>query len=368
MRTYTVAANDSPASIAARFAGCPRCGSDLIGANPSKPAVTLPNGFRTFQSLRIGETINLPEAWFNGQHDALPAAYFARLPNADGVSFGVGDAAIAQGRWQPPTYPEHHRHGAIRHVPIIEQVTWPTPGPFGCPDGTVYEPISKLCIPAPVQVEIAKAETIPPTQLPTTFRRVKGWEMPTPFNCPAGTVYEPISKLCIPTYRPVENPMFLHRQRRSAGVGADPLVTPTDDALTTAALDLASTLNGDPNYCASVAVDGTAVNSAVHNFKLAWNAAGGTPVPVGTGNYEPSVSAALASVLGPTVPTFPGCPARGGTGPMPPQPPIGPLPPAPKKDPGLSTAGMAGLALLAAGTVGGVVYLASSKKKKRRGR
>ncbi len=68
-----------------------------------------------------------------------------------------------------------------------------------------------------------------------------------------------------------------------------------------------SALNMDPNYCTSVAKAGTAVNTAVHNFKAAWNAAHpGQAVPIGTGKYEPSVAAALSSALaGVTVPT--GC-------------------------------------------------------------
>ena len=72
-----------------------------------------------------------------------------------------------------------------------------------------------------------------------------------------------------------------------------------------------SALNMDPNYCTSVAKSGTAVNTAVHNFKAAWNAANPSrPVPIGTGKYEPSVAAALSSALmGVTVPTGCGGPA-----------------------------------------------------------
>lgn len=86
-----------------------------------------------------------------------------------------------------------------------------------------------------------------------------------------------------------------------------------------------SALNMDPNYCTSVAKSGTAVNTAIHNFKAAWNAAHpGQPVPIGTGKYEPSVAAALSSALsGVTVPA--GCGAVAA-----------PLQPAPvtKLDPG----------------------------------
>ena len=89
MQTYEVHPNDSPASIAARYAGCMKCSRDLVHANPHKPTVTMPNGFVTFRDLRIGETLNLPDKWFNGELDMLPAAYFAALPYADGVTPGV---------------------------------------------------------------------------------------------------------------------------------------------------------------------------------------------------------------------------------------------------------------------------------------
>ena len=58
-------------------------------------------------------------------------------------------------------------------------------------------------------------------------------------------------------------------------------------------------LKMDPNYCTNVAKAGTAVNTAVHNFKAAWNAANpSNPVPIGTGKYEPVVASALSSALG----------------------------------------------------------------------
>lgn len=78
-----------------------------------------------------------------------------------------------------------------------------------------------------------------------------------------------------------------------------------------------STLKSDPNYCASVRRAGTAVNTAVHNFKAAWNAANPSrAVPIGTGNYEPVVAAALSSALaGIAVP--PGCGAAPTTAQVP---------------------------------------------------
>lgn len=88
MRTHVVREGDSPARIAIEFVGCPKCARDLVLANPHKKAVTHPNGFVTFEELRAGETLNLPDKWFNGAIDRLPPEYFAALPHADGVTPG----------------------------------------------------------------------------------------------------------------------------------------------------------------------------------------------------------------------------------------------------------------------------------------
>lgn len=88
MQVYTVQPGDSPARIAIKYAGCPKCAVDLVHANPHKRAVRYPNGFLTFQSLVPGERLWLPDEWLNGIHDARPPSYFAALPYADGVTRG----------------------------------------------------------------------------------------------------------------------------------------------------------------------------------------------------------------------------------------------------------------------------------------
>lgn len=106
--------------------------------------------------------------------------------------------------------------------------------------------------------------------------------------------------------------------------------------LTFAANAALAALNADPNYCASVSKVGSAVNKAIHNFKGSWNAANpSSPVPIGTGKYEPSVAAALSSALGgASVP--PGCGAAAAPAPGPAPAPIvtpTPTPPAPQPAP-----------------------------------
>jgi hypothetical protein len=88
MRTYIVQPNDSPGSIAASKAGCPKCSRDMVlhHGNSSKPRVVHPNGYVTFESLTPGEQLVLPDKWFEPWFDELPPAYFGSLPYADGVT------------------------------------------------------------------------------------------------------------------------------------------------------------------------------------------------------------------------------------------------------------------------------------------
>lgn len=129
---------------------------------------------------------------------------------------------------------------------------------------------------------------------------------------------------------------------------ATPAVTPPPMAsppsgLASAAASALAALSSDTNYCTNVAKTGTAVNTAVHNFKAAWNSANpGRAVPIGTGKYEVSVAAALWSALGGQVDVPPGCGATGtpaapapsapapvASTPMPAAPPPAPSMPAP---------------------------------------
>lgn len=100
-------------------------------------------------------------------------------------------------------------------------------------------------------------------------------------------------------------------------------------SLVLAARTALTALSNDSNYCVSVGHTGSAVNSAVHNFKAAWNAANPSrAVPIGTGKYEVVVAAALWSALGGQVDVPPGCGAAGVPAPATQGPPPGAPPPA----------------------------------------
>lgn len=124
-----------------------------------------------------------------------------------------------------------------------------------------------------------------------------------------------------------------------------------------AAQAVVTAVAADPNYCQSVSQPGSPVNTAIHEFKVAWNAVPNVPqVPLGTGTVEPSTADALATVLGANAPKA--CPQ-----PLPVVPAVG----APVAH-GLSTGSVVGIGLAAAAVVGGIAYVATRKPSRRRRR
>jgi len=109
-----------------------------------------------------------------------------------------------------------------------------------------------------------------------------------------------------------------------------PAIAPSN--LVSAAQAALAALSSDPNYRVSVSAVGSPVNTAVHNFKTAYNAANpSAKLPINTGLYESVVAAALSSTLGgqPVPPGYdapsPGTP-QGNAYPPPTAPPVAPLP------------------------------------------
>lgn len=158
-------------------------------------------------------------------------------------------------------------------------------------------------------------------------------------------------------------------ENQTIGAGNLP---PEDQAVVDAANACLAALQADSNYCASVGQSGSAVNTAVHNFKAAFNAVyTDTPLPIGTGNYEPVVAAALSQELG-GISVPPGCSAN------PPPPPPQQCPPGQVLDASgncvpaapLATTGMPqwlkvllGVIAAAAVVFAGVMIYRGSKKK-----
>ncbi len=69
MRQLVVRPGASALRIALHYTGCPKCVRSLVIANPQKARFTYPNGFITFRELRVGEVLNLPDSWFDGNNE-----------------------------------------------------------------------------------------------------------------------------------------------------------------------------------------------------------------------------------------------------------------------------------------------------------
>ena len=342
---YTVQYGDSPAIIARRFGVST---SALIGANPQKPT-TVVAGYQTWRDLRTGETLRVPVAGFVGdalsdligqilaKKRATPQVDLHLLSNsqltarglsaAEGGTF-VNRAGVHLDRWGRPVGhgPMHHvtpAHHAVAIQAAARGLAHRVGAVHGLGDSasdalqalmTAGSPCNQANVALVCAAQAAMglgvdgkwgggtaqaaASRVPGAPGACT-PRPSWWAPPGKVNCPPASV---------PT----------------------PTPPPSSSALDQAAAAALAAISSDPSYCTSVGRAGSAVNTAVHNFKAAWNAANpGNQVPIGTGKFEPSVSAALSSALsGQSVPA--GC---GGVAPAPaptpvptPAPSIGPGP------------------------------------------
>jgi hypothetical protein len=354
MRLYEVQLGDSPASIAATHAGCPKCSRDLVALHSHRASIVHPNGYRTFKEpLRAGEKIALPDKWFDGSLDKLSPAYFTALPHHDGVTpskLGVsgvlGDqaqldvAAAAVGTL-----------AALGDQPFNDAVS----GVAAAIDASVQEVRgtgSPAVYAVPYADEVRKA---------TATARQRNATLAAAIAAGDQSAGAPIRNAILKDFSNALGSAGLALQTFYGDPGqvqVDIGQARIDPTPTSAAQAAATAMGADPNYCMSVAQPRSAVNSAVHAFKTAWNASNpSTPVPINTGTYEQVTADAIARVLGTSPAACGGARvAPGGSGGgsgnqiLPPQP-----------QSGLGVGAIVGLGLLGAGAVGGAIYLATSK-------
>ena len=366
MRLYEVQAGESPASIAARpdMAGCPKCARDLILANPHKEAVEHPNGFVTFKDLRAGETLILPDKWFDGTLDRRPSAYFAALPYSDGTTSStlglaaagiLGDYATFDTATSKvnalSTMSDQAFNAAVSDVAAtIDQSVREVDGNAN-PAIAAYAQAVHTATASATSRNADLTSAIASGDQNTVLQTRAGIQSDLATALDAAQLALQSFYSSTPTGAPVQP---------SPSTGAFPAT------VVSAAQAVATAIAADSNYCSTVSQPGSAVNSAVHVFKTAWNASQTPTVPINTGNYEQATSDALRRVLG-AAPAA--CAAR-----VPP-----PVRPAPHMLPqilpqaqtqqqpgGLSGGAILGLALLGAGAVGGAIYYATGRKSRSR--
>lgn len=325
----------------------------------------MPNGFKTFRTLHVGETINLPDKWFDGSLDALPPAYFAALPYADGVTRGalgtlgdypdldvatskvgalaamgdldfnaaVGDAGAAIDASVREAYGSSNPAAAVAAQSVQDGTKWAWNRNNDLMTAIAMGDSFTINT---VRLDVMNALS---TALGNARIALQDYYGPSPATPGAPSAPAPSGGYAPVVVRPPSSyPVNVQDAARAA----------------------AAAIAADPNYCASVAQPGSAVNAAVHAFKVTWNASQTPAVPVGTGTYEAATAGALTQVLGSSPPACGAQPAR-------PQPPpahvVAPIAAAPAK--GLSTGTVVGIGLLAAGTVGGIAYATTRKRRAR---
>ena len=307
---YTTRQGDSPYKIARKF-GVQL--ADLIAANAHKDT-TLVAGVRTWQSLQPGEVLSVPGG---GESDVEVTAAALALLNAD------------------PNRCESVRHsGTPVNVAIHNfKRAWNASGQeFQLPIGIGrYEAITGRALAvvtggappgcdAPRQRRGAEITATPITITGgdgDEYTETTGIGDGSATGLPGNTITGGFGT--VPEFP--DAPVVNMPPPPVVSAAASPVVT--TDTLATVAAAAATALTADPNHCTSVGHAGSAVNTAVHAFKQAWNAANsGSKLPVGTGQYEASVAAALTSLLGTGV-------APDGCGPTPTKHAAPPPPPPP---------------------------------------
>ena len=359
MHTYQVQPGDSPAQIAIHFAGCPKCAIDLVRANPDKPSVAYPNGFSTFETLRAGETLNLPDKWFNGDLDSRPPIYFQALPYADGVTPStLGDAAAGVLGDYAALDAATQRVGALAALDNQS---------FSNAVGDTGTAINAAIQEAYGSSNAQAAQYAKATQDGTQWAWTRNADLARAIAAgDAATVTQ--ARLDI------QNALSTALGNAKLALGAL-YAQPTPGAgfsraLVSAAQAAVNAISTDVNYCSSVAQSGSAVNAAVHAFKSAWNASQVPAVPINTGNYEAPTAAAIQQVFGSApAPCSGGRPAP-SPAPAPAAPPavVAPtVPVAAAPSGGLSTGAVVGIGLVAAAAVGGITYVATRRPVAPRG-
>lgn len=350
---YTVQYGDSPAIIARRFGVST---SALIGANPQKPT-TVVAGSQTWRDLHTGETLRVPVAGFIGdafsdlvgrilaRKRATPPLDLHLLSNAQLAASGmqraeggtfVNRAGVHLDRWGRPV-----GHGPMHHVTPAHHATaiQSAARNIALRAGTVHG-LGDAASDA-VQALMAAGSPCNQANVALVCAAQGAMGLGVDGKWGGGTAQAAASRVpgapgaCTPRPSWWAPPGQVNCPPHAAPTPTPP---PSSSALDQAAAAALAAISSDPSYCTSVGRAGSAVNTAVHNFKAAWNAANpGNQVPIGTGKFEPSVSAALSSALsGQTIPA--GC---GGAAPAPaptPAPTPGPTP-SPGPVPGPSVGG-----------------------------
>jgi hypothetical protein len=324
------------------MAGCPKCAIDLVRVNKHKPTRVHPNGFETFESLVAGERLNIPDKWSNGELDHRPRAYFAALPYHDGVTpSSLGALAAGVLADYATLDAASTKVGALSTMndqPFSDSV-----GDTASSVDAAVREISGGTAGAYAQSARDSAGQARQLNTISLLPAISSGDQSASFQA-RRDILNALSNALVSA----RSALKAFYDEPQSGFSAD---------MVTSAQEVATAIAADPSYCASVARSGSAVNSAVHDFKAMWNSSHSDKVPINTGSYEQATAAALARVLG-SAPSP--CPPRSPSS----SAAVPSLITVPSK--GLSTGAVVGISLLTAGAVGGGAFLMTQKPNRKR--
>jgi hypothetical protein len=321
-----------------------------------------PNGYVTFEMMREGEKLNLPEKWFDGTLDHRAPAYFSALPYADGTTPSPLGLAAA---------------GVLNDYAALDAATTQVNAlsSMGDAEFVAAVPAAALQIHSAVNEARSGSNAAAATlaqQVETALTWAGQRDADLAFALSSGD-QAGATQARLDTQNALSTALGAAQITLQVFYGGSTAPTPPSPSslpisvtgftttVVAAAQAVANALAADPTYCASVSQAGSAVNVAVHAFKAAWNATGAAPIPVNTGNYEQSTADVLTQVLGAAAPKA--CPTRQAPQPtQPSQPSPQPQPyvtPPQPAQPGLSLGEIAAASILGASLVGGAIYLAT---------
>lgn len=313
-----------------------------------KATVVHPNGFLSFQELRVGEKLILPEEWFDGTLDTKPRSYFAALPHPDGVTpsrLGLAAAGILGD--YAALDAASAKVGALAAMGD-QAFSIAAPDVAAAIDSSVLE-VAGTGSPAIYAVPYAQA-----VRSATSQALQRNVSLVAAIG--AGDTATS-SQTRVDILRDFSSALLSAKLALQAFHGGDENTT-VPATIASVAQAAVTAIAADPNYCMSVAQPGSPVNAAVHALKTAWNAANPTNlVPINTGTYEQATADVLARVLG-SAPaacatrTPPSLPGGGGSGDW-----VAPA----QRDQGLSVGAILGYSLIGVGVVGGAIYLVTRK-------
>jgi len=262
---YTVQPGDSPARIAQRLTGNAALMGQLVAANPALPRAH-GLGAVTFRELHVGQKLNLPPSWMRFG--------ISGAPGVSGVpTVGVGDAASDLSAAQSAyTQGSTTLAGAQQVTDVSQAATY-----------FAQSAASSLAVANDVGDSSSASQIVVyQTTIATQQAAIN-----------TASDLASAQAACTAAQAAAASALTLANKAATSGSGGGQ----SQSTLAQAAIAAANAITGDSAACSNVSKTGTSVNTAVHAFKVAWNAAGQSPQLAYNGQYDAACASALGTAL-----------------------------------------------------------------------